>query len=89
MPKTAGTPITITAGQPQREVTHFNVSVAYDSTGLATFGLNAFGTVRLRATDGTVVYQEEQKQFTAMSDAQLHTQIKSSLNTIISRLDAL
>ena len=88
MPKTTGTPITITAGQPQREVTHFNVSVTY-AAGVPSFQVNAFGTVRLRAVDDSIIYQEEQKQFTAMSDAQLHTQIKSSLNTIIGRIDTI
>ena len=89
MPKITGLPITVTAGQPQRETSHFNVSVSYDTLGAATFNFNAFGIVRLRATDGTIVYEEAQKQFVTLSDAQLPLPVKTAFQAIVAKLDLI
>jgi hypothetical protein len=89
MPKIAGSPVTISNGQPQREVSHFNVSVSYDTAGVATFTFNAFGTLRLRAADGTLIHEDEQKQFLSLADAQLPSNVKTALIAVVAKLDTL
>lgn len=88
MPRQTGSPVTITSGQPQREVTHFNVSVTY-TNGVPSFSFNAFGTVRLRAADDSIVFEQEQKQFIALSDAQIPAPVKASFVNIVTRLDTI
>lgn len=88
MPKQTGSPVTITSGQPQREVTHFNVSVTY-SDGTPAFNFNAFGTVRLRAADDSIIFEQEQKQFISLSDAQIPAPVRATFNAIINRLDTI
>ena len=89
MPKAIGSPITISNGQPQREVTHFNVSVSYDAAGVETFTFNAFARNRLRSAAGGVIYESDQSQFLTLSDAQLPAQVKTAFATITNRLDLI
>lgn len=88
MPKQTGSPVTITSGQPQREVTHFNVSVTY-AAGAPSFIFNAFSTVRLRASDDSIVFEKTQEQFLSLSDAQLPAPVKAAFVNVINRLDTV
>lgn len=89
MPKVIGPPVTISNGQPQREVTHFNASVSYDTAGVRTFTFNAFGRTRLRAADGSVITESDQFQFVSLPDASIPAQFKTGLGTIVDRLDTV
>ena len=89
MPKNAGLPITISNGQPQREVTHFNVTVSYDLAGVRTFSFNAFARTRLRAVDGSVLTESDQTQFISLVDAMIPAQFKTGFGNIVDRLDTV
>ena len=89
MPKIIGSPITISNGQPQREVTHFNVSVSYDLAGARTFSFNAFGRTRLRAADGSVLTESDQFQFLSLPDAGIPALYKTGFGSIVDRLDTV
>lgn len=61
MPKPTGTPITVTNGQPQREVCRFTVDVAYvEIAGVLTpqFVFTSWGQIRLRDASGNIVWQD-------------------------------
>jgi hypothetical protein len=87
MPKNTGSPVTISNGQPQREVTHYNTTVFYDTAGVRTFAFNAFGRTRLRAADGSVLYESDQFQFLSLADAGIPAQFKTNFGNIVDRLD--
>ena len=89
MPKNTGLPITISNGQPQREVTHFNVTVSYDTAGVRTFSFNAFSRTRLRAVDGSVLTESDQAQFVSLGDAMIPAQFKTGFGNIVDRLDTV
>lgn len=89
MPKITGSPVTISNGQQQREVSHFNVTVSYDTAGVATFTFNAFSRNRLRAADGSVLYESDQTQFLTLPDASLPANVKTALIAVVNKLDTL
>lgn len=89
MPKPIGPPITITNGQPQREVSHYNVTVMYDTAGVATFLFNSFSCIRLRASDGSVIYETDQAPLISLADGQIPAVMKNAFNAIVTRLDTV
>ena len=89
MPKNTGSPVTISNGQPQREVTHYNISVFYDTAGVRTFTFNAFARTRLRAADGSMLTESDQFQFVSLADAGIPAQFKTGFGNIVDRLDTV
>ena len=89
MPKNAGLPVTISNGQPQREVTHYNISVFYDTAGVRTFTFNAFARTRLRAADGSVLTESDQTQFVSLVDAMIPALYKTGFGNIVDKLDTI
>jgi hypothetical protein len=89
MPKITGSPITISNGQPQREVTHFNVTVSYYAAGVPSFTFNAFSRNRLRAADGSVLYESDQTQFLTLPDVSLPANVKTALIAVVNKLDTI
>lgn len=90
MPRPSGPPITVTNGQPQREVERFQVFVTYDPDGTARFQFQAFAVTRLRDASGAIVWQrDELRQIANLSDAQIPAPVRTSFTTIINRLDQI
>lgn len=60
MPKPTGTPITVTAGQPQRENTRFQVDIGRDAAGNRTYTFSGYAVIRLRDAGliGNIVWQD-------------------------------
>lgn len=60
MPKNVGSPITITGGQPQREVARITVDVTYDTAGVPHLTATGHGVIRVRDAGGSIVFDEPQ-----------------------------
>jgi hypothetical protein len=90
MPKATGQPITISNGQPQREVERFQVFVSYDNDGTPRFTFQAFTMVRLRDGTGAIVHQEPGlSQLVSLADAQVPTPVRTAFTAILNKLDTL
>lgn len=89
MPKSIGPPITISNGQPQREVERFQVFVSYDTAGVPSFSFQAFGVLRLRRADGTLIHQDDMQPIISLSDAELPTPVRTAFTAIVTKLDTL
>lgn len=88
MPKPSGSTITLAAGQPQREASYLTVAVSY-TAGVPSFQISAFGNTRLRAANDSIIFEEPQKQFVSIPDAELTAPMRAALVTIANRLDTL
>ena len=90
MPKPSGQPVTISNGQPQREVERFQVFVSYNAAGVPAFTFQAFTTIRLRDAGGNVIQQDNQiKQLVALDDAQIPAPVRTAFVAIVNKLDTL
>lgn len=90
MSRPTGTPITITNGQPQREVERFQVFVTYDNAGTPHFSFQAFTVVRLRAADGSLIHQEPGlTQLVSFDDTTLPSQLRTQFTATVTKLDTL
>ncbi len=90
MPKPYGNPITVTNGQPQREVERFQVFVSYDNDGTPRFSFQAFTVVRLRAPDGSLIHQQPgMSQLVSLTDAQIPVPVRTAFAAILAKLDTL
>lgn len=88
MPRPTGSPITVTNGQPQREVARFQVDVSYDAAGVPHFAFQAFGVIRLRDAAGNIVWQGDQIKLIAdLADGAIPAGVRTSFTTILTRLD--
>jgi hypothetical protein len=88
MPRPTGSPITVTNGQPQREVERFQVFVSYDPDGTPRFRFQAFGVIRLRDFQGAIVWQGENvKRIVDLFDAAIPAGVRTSFAAILTRLD--
>ncbi len=90
MPKATGSPITISNGQPQREVERFQAFVTYANDGTPQFSFQAYSVIRLRAADGSLIHQEPGlSQLVSLSDAQIPAPVRTAFTAILNRLDTL
>lgn len=88
MPKAVGSPITVSNGQPQREVQRFQVEVSYDAAGVPHFTFDGFGVVRLRDAAGAIVYQDPSLiQISHLADAAIPTAARTWFTSICTYLD--
>ncbi len=90
MPRPIGSPITVTNGQPQREVERFQVFVTYDAAGVPHFQFQAFTLIRLRDAQGAIVYQQPGlKQLVDLADADVPAAQRTQFTAILTKLDTL
>lgn len=90
MPKSIGSPITISNGQPQREVERFQVFVSYDTAGVPSFSFQAFGTIRLRDGSGNVIHQDNKvSPLISLDDASIPAPVRTAFVSIVNKLDTL
>jgi hypothetical protein len=90
MPKAIGAPITITAGQQQREVININVNVTWDAAGVPHFDLTAIGEIRIRDAQGNIIWHDPSAvQIAAVPDAQIPAGVRTGLTSLCAKLDTL
>lgn len=90
MPRPIGQPITVTNGQPQREVARFQVEVSYDADGTPRFQFQAFTVNRLRDGAGEIIWQGEHiRPLISLADAAVPAAVRTSFTQIITRLDQI
>lgn len=92
MPRSIGQPITVTNGQPQREVERFQVFVSYDAAGVPHFTFQAFTVIRLRDVQGNIINQQPGlSQLTNLDDGQIQslTAVRNAFVAILTKLDTL
>ncbi len=90
MPRPYGNTITVTNGQPQREVERFQAFITYANDGTPQFTFQAFTVVRLRSADGQIIHQEPSlSQLVSLTDAQIPAPVRTAFNAILSKLDTL
>ena len=90
MPKNYGPPITISNGQPQREVERFQVFVSYNAAGVPAFTFQAFTTIRLRDAGGNVIQQDNKiTPLISLDDAQIPAPVRTAFVAIVNKLDTL
>jgi hypothetical protein len=88
MPKAIGTPITITAGQPQREVTRFTVDVTYDAAGVPHLSATGHGQIRVRDSGGNIVFNDPTFVLIGTyADAQITGTVRTGFLNAITFLD--
>lgn len=88
MPKAVGSPITLTAAQPMREVTQFTVNVQYVN-GVAVLFAHGYGALRTRDVSGNVVIDSPAQEIGAFSDSQITGPIRTAFLNAIGVLDTL
>ncbi len=90
MPRPIGQPITVTNGQPQREVARFQTEVLYDPDGTPRFQFQAFTVNRLRDAQGAIIWQGEHiRPLVNLVDAQIPAALRTSFTAILTRLDQI
>lgn len=92
MPRPTGSPVTVTItnGQPMREVVRFTADVTYDATGVPAFVFTAHTAVRLRDAGGNIVQDDKAyKQLVTLNDAAIPANVRASFTSILNRLDTL
>ncbi len=90
MPRPTGSPITVTNGQPQREVARFQVEVSYDPDGTPRFQFAAFTVNRLRDGAGAIIWQGEHiRQLVSLADAAVPATVRTAITSILTRLDQI
>lgn len=88
MPKTIGSPITLTAAQPQREVTRFTVDVDYTAAGVPVLTATGHGRVRVRDGTGVIVFNDPSfVTIGTYSDAQIGGAVRTGFLAAINFLD--
>lgn len=90
MPRPIGSPITVTNGQPQREVERFQVFVSYDASGTPIFRLQAHTVKRLRDGAGLLIYQQPGLDvLITYEDATLPAPQRAQLIGLLNKFDTL
>lgn len=90
MPRPSGPPITVTNGQPQREVERFHVFVTYDAAMVPHFTFQAHGVVRLRDGAGGIVWQSDNiKPLVSLNDSQIPAGARADFVAIVNKLDQM
>jgi hypothetical protein len=91
MPKPQGSPITVTDGQPQREVCRFSVDTVYAPVNgvlVPQFSFSSYGETKLRDANFNILWQDPTFiPISQFSDANLPSAARSWFQQICAYLD--
>lgn len=92
MPRPIGSPVTVTItnGQPMREVVRFTADISYATDGTPVLSFSAHSSIRLRTAAGVIVQDDKQyKPLASFDDTSMPAQLRTALVNILTRLDTL
>lgn len=88
MPKNIGTPITITGGQPEREVVRITLDVTYTTGLVPVLTATGHGQIRVRDAGGNIVFNDSTfVPIGTYQDAQITGAVRTGFLNAINFLD--